>query len=583
MPGADDPTPYVNPNNIGPQDYFGHRLVSSPLVKERLSAQSGSNSDTRRSTSIPRKPVGSPERSKAPSRSSPSVPRKPVRFSTPTRRKDNETSNTVIHTNSLADSVQNDSQAEATPNTIIHKGSPAADTSRHEHHIGASPPKVRELRNLIPRVKVTQDNQPLAHSILDFMSASQRFDSFLDKTLDPLGSGNLSGKEVTATLFRSASTSQAEILPPSDQSPKATSPVRQYNSLKDLPPVNLKDPFAARVPLSSRPAVSTIWAPPTILPSPRRLAPRIITMSTTTTTGSGQHQPLQVQFDNQMDDTIDAHATRPSLQRKSSRIPLRRDSLQNNKQPATQSIVSQANPADIAISSEHLLTPTKLRTARLCHTASPEGEKVGVKITPISISTSHPTHEMVPPAARIAFLSPFQNLRHRVAMKKAENQKREDSLTPPKTRKPVVEVGNVSPKAKGVQGGQGGIGDPSSKLGDPDAYGRQMNGEYVPGRKEDGLMVWHPSPSAKSNKPATPSPSQDRCPHGVVYYGSSPGSPRRLGRVLTSDQKYGIVRRENGSSSIIVGGSSPQGARKALAITTQVSKVSFLHLTSSFE
>ena len=568
MPTADDPTPYVNPNNIGPQDYFGHRLVSSPLAKERLSAQPGSP-DARRSTSIPRKPVGSPTRPQFDQEAhpSPGLSRKPV--GPPRGRKIDESSHTMVHTSSAAGSVPTEHHIEGNSHIMVGKGGPADDSMRSEDHLTSSPQLMRGRRKIVPGFNVTQDSQPLAKSFLESMSASRNFDSFLDTTLkcleDPLG------KKATAILSRSASTSQAAILPPSDQSLEAVSPGKRYLSLKELRPANMRGPFAAQIPLNSKPMVSTIWAPPTILSSPRRLTPRIITIPTITTTGSAQLLPLHVQFDDQ-DDISNAQRRHPSLQRKSSQIPLRPSCLPSSKQPSTPSTTSQADPADIAMSSEHLLAPTKQQTTESCHTTSPGGSKEAVKTTPISISTFHPMREMSLPAAQVAFLSPFQDLRHPARVKMVEAQRQKESLTPPKLRRPVAKAGNISPKAKVAHGGHVGIGDPSkTKLGDYDAYRHAMNMENASPVKitarEDRLVVWHPPPTAGSTKSSQVSGCSGPPSSLRSSQNASPSSRIKL----TTDQKYGILRYGYGSLMLAAGGSpqsgqsSPDGKKKMVS------------------
>ena len=457
MPCAADPTPYVNPYKIGPQDYFGHRQVSSPLARERSSAHS-------EHTAIPRKPVGSPIRRRI--------------------NQSSKSSNTIIHTGSVANSVRNE----------------------HLGYFPQQPP----IRNDYPKVEMTLETQPLVESFLDSISPSQKLDSFLDSIL-PVDPGDPHESEATAISYLSVSMSQAEILQLPDQSPKGTNLEKRYTSLKELPPVNLKDPFMARMSLSSHPiALPSIWAPPTIPISPERPASHII-IPTTITTGHDRLQPRLVQFDGQNEDAGDAQARRPSLQRRTTQIPLRTSSYQNSKQHVVQSRGSHANPADIAISSEHLLGQTKKRTVGLCHTISPGGERAVMKNTPIFMSTPPQTPHQpakVSLTAHTAALTAFLNLRHRAAMKKTVGQDGKDSLAPPTLRMPKKEMRDISPRAKGVLGGQGDIGDLSRTRAEVEAdwnlYQRRLAAAARAGApndgSEDGLVVLHPSPNAENRK-----------------------------------------------------------------------------------
>ncbi|KAG0649356.1 hypothetical protein D0Z07_4196 [Hyphodiscus hymeniophilus] len=540
MPTGDDPTPYTNPHNIGPQDYFGHRLVSSPLIKERLSAQMASPESSRRSTSIPRKPVGSPTRRNEHDTAITCLQQKSV--GSKSRRNVDESTTTIVHTASSVDPIQNEYSKEEISRPVEDKRSPVEHELRKERELRSPPQHIPGSRNGIPRLDITLDSQRLGKSFLEAASVSQKFDSFLGKTLDQ--------------CFDESSRDPPTIGP----KPRGYQPGEALQFSQRASPVNIRDPFAARIPSKFRAMASNIWAPPTILSSSRRLTPRIITIPTTITTGSAQLLPLHVQFDNQRDQRRHVRGRCRSLQRKLSQIPLRTSSLPNSKQPALQSTRSQIDSADIAISSEHLLVATKQRTAESCHTSSPGGEKVVVKTTPISISTSQPTHEMVSPAARIAILASFQNLRHRTPTIKAEAQGKEDYLTPPKLRIPVVEVENISTKAKVAQGGPAGTEDPlKTKSPDDEVDRPTMNvANAIPVKTtgwEDSLVVWHPSPKAENRK-ASPVPPGPPSSSPSPTSGSASSSPRRK---LTSDEKYGIIRRGNGSSSIVIGGGPPAG------------------------
>lgn len=463
------------------------------------------------------------------------IPRKPV--GSPVRRQKNLSSSTIIHTVGAADTVEDDKGVGDAPQ--------------------ASPPKPN---NGIPRVNEPLQTPTLRNSFLDSMLPSPKFDSFLDSTLARLESENLLGREAIATLSRSASTSQAEILPLLDRNPKATNPAKRYNSMRDLPPITLRDPFAARIPLSSRPPISQ----PTIPGSPeRRVSHNIFT---TTTTGSAHPQPLRAEIDGPQDHTSESPAKHPSQPRKTSQVPLRTTSLRNCKPRTAQSKESQATPADIATSSEHLLLQTKQRTARLCHTVSPGGDKVVMKSTPISISTSQPTHQMVLPAARIAVaLTPFQNLRDRAAIMKAGGRK--DSLTPPKSRNLQIEMGNVSPNrtARGDHGDHGGIGDlfRTNKL--ENASNVRSDVGWM-----DSLVVWHPSPGTVSRKSLVGETKELAC-LSRSSAGKDEASPSAT---AASDKKAGVVRvppTQTIRESSVGGGSvSLRAGHGATALKNQV-------------
>ena len=110
------------------------------------------------------------------------------------------------------------------------------------------------------------------------------------------------------------------------------------------------------------------------------------------------------------------------------------------------------------------------------------------------------------PSACMAALTDFQNLKHRVAMKKAKGQDREDSLTPPKIRRSRVET--KGPRVRAVLGGHADTGDPfMTRMKDAHPYLRQgrlssAKRAGVPdGGWEDGLVVWYPSPSAENRGP----------------------------------------------------------------------------------
>lgn len=207
-------------------------------------------------------------------------------------------------------------------------------------------------------------------------------------------------------------------------------------------------------------------------------------MFITTTTGSDPRQHLSGQLDGQ--DTNEDRARVPSLQHKTSRMHLRVDSFQDNRQRQQQSTSHQTHTADTVTSSVHQLEQTKERTARLCQMASPGGEKVELTNIPISISTSL-TPEKEKQAARNAAQMAFQHLRHTLAVSKAERQGK-DQLTPPKLRRQEETKKEVNRAVPGVKGG----------TGSPLKSKQDVKKEPSPNRKKpdsgDRLTVRHPHP-----------------------------------------------------------------------------------------
>ena len=587
MPSAEDPTPYVNPNNIGPRDYFGHRLVSSPLAKERLSIQSGSV-DAHRRTSIPRKPVGSPTHEQIDARHTQSIPSKAI--VSPPRRNVDESSNTIVHTTSAANSFRNEPRMEEVSNKNFHRGNSTEKAMGKDYQLGGASQDMAGLRNDVPKVNAIVDSFPPTKAFLESVPLSQKSDAFLDTNLVPLGPESLLGKEATVTLSPSASTNQAGTLPRLDKSPMGTSSTKLYKSLRELPPVTLKDPFAARITLNCRPMISMTWAPPTILSSPKRVTPKVITIPTTTITGFAPLLPLHAQYDDQEDEMSQSHVRRISIQRKSSRILARTSCHPSSKWPPSRSTGCQTDRADIAMSSERLLATTKPRTTDSCHTLLPDDQNVVVENTPISMSTSHTINGTGLPAARNAYLNPFQNMRRPAAMQKAPARDREEPLTPPRLWAPIMVAANISPGRKVAHGGHVGTEDPFKIKADYDAYRSEMNAEGTSSFKtvgwKDSIVIWHPSPNAEKGESSLnsgPSGPSGRPSFSLSPRNASP-SPRRK---LTSDEKYGIVRHGDGSSSVMTGGSpkivyiSPRAGRNLSHNRGQVSPGPYKHYCTS--
>jgi hypothetical protein len=229
------------------------------------------------------------------------------------------------------------------------------------------------------------------------------------------------------------------------------------------------------------------------------------------------------------------------------------------------------------------------------------GEKVPLQIIPISISTSHPTHEMVLLAARTAARAEKQNLRHRVAMKRTLRPDKEESLTPQKTRRAKVEAGNIYPEVRAAPKGHGGIGDPFvTRLEDAKRYlhERKLSNEARAGGPnvtgndamawEDRLVVSHPEPNLENRKSLVVPGALEILDYNYLTRSmskeivSSPRSP-------PFDERAGIVRVSPASSnsfspigarSLPIGGrSSPLAIRNASSITGLVSRSSVGMLT----
>jgi hypothetical protein len=108
--------------------------------------------------------------------------------------------------------------------------------------------------------------------------------------------------------------------------------------------------------------------------------------STITTTGSSHLRRLPSQLDGQ-DDCESNNQIHPVLRHKTSMIPLRSNSLPNNKRDDKLNEKSLTRPADTDTHSERQLNQTKHRTERLCRAGSPGEKKATKKSTHTSTST----------------------------------------------------------------------------------------------------------------------------------------------------------------------------------------------------
>ncbi|TAQ84405.1 hypothetical protein B7494_g7275 [Chlorociboria aeruginascens] len=469
MPSAANPTPYMQANSSKKHDYFGPNLTNSPLphvphvphVHQNLqvdtvdkSHQASRASDTQlndtalqnpaREITIRRKSIGSPP-----------------------RRRRNESSATIIHNKSMYDPIQ------------------------------CSPAVVHESRNSNSPVKMqtptTESKAPMQPALSPTSSPQPR--PFLEIKVDSHRTGDCRENRATVISSQSVSTNQAVNHRQSVQNPEGSNPKQCIIPLDRFPPVTLKNPTAARIPSSSQAPrdTLTLWAPPTTTPTKAGEDPYTIIHTTTTTGCSLLHRPPQ--FDGALETGRIILETAIPLQCKPSPNSLRVSSHPAMIQSKVQSNESQARPAGTGISSDPQLTPTKQRVARLCHRGSPEGEKVEMKSTPISTSTSPQAAERQKLAAQNAALVAYQHSRHWAAVKRAGGQEG-DALTPPKMRRALPR--DVHREFQIVPGGRGDIGDPSRTRDEVESNPELLTRRLAAGaraggprdRPEDSLVVW---------------------------------------------------------------------------------------------
>jgi hypothetical protein len=452
MPCAAEPTPYVNNTLLRQDDYFGHRVVSSPLLRQRSDQATDISSFNSRSRTIttPRKPVGSPS-----------------------HRCNEESSDTIVHNNSSITPVP----------------------------IQPAPPH----RPQQPQISSFSD---MGRAVLEQNSCHtppEKQDPFLGKEALSSEPADPHERKATVISFRSASTRQVAIRPPLAQSHSA----QHIISLNKLALVSLKDPIAARIPSSYQTPKGPLstWAPPTIIKTKPDRPTSSINTSTIITTGCAPLQRLLGQLDGASGIRNDTLSRRQCLQQMSSQIPLRTCSHQRSKPSEMQRTLSQIHPVNIGISSEHQLNLTKQRSVRLCQISSLGGDRMELKSIPISISTSPLSPEKQKEAAHNAALLAFQQLRHQIAMKKTEGQSG-GQLTPPKIRKQKGEDMrelNTKKVHRIVRGESGDTGDLSKlkeagrglKVSQKRAVGAAVRLAMPRIGPSDKPAVWHPEPSAE--------------------------------------------------------------------------------------
>ncbi len=452
MPCAAEPTPYMKKALVIQDDYFGHRVVSSAVVRQLPDQTTDASSSNPRSIIIPRKPVGSPSR----------------------------------HRN------------ERSSDTIVHK-----DSSINPVPIQTSLPHPTQ------QTQVSSFPNP-AFAIVghDVCPGPPEEHPFLGKEALSSEEAGPYKRKATAISFRSASTRQVTVRPPLAQSLT----VQRIISLNELPPVSLKDPITARIPSSYQipKGPLPIWAPPTIIKTEADRPVSSINTSTIITTGCAPLQRLPGQVDGASDIQNDTPSREHRLQHKSSQIPLRTSSHQKNRERDMHGTLSPIHPVNTVTSSEHQLNLTKQRSIRLLQMSSRGRDRTELKSTPISISTSPARPEKQKETAQNAALLAYQQLRHQVAMKKTEGQIR-GLLTPPKARMQRREDTRDA-TAKGVHkiapGESGGTGSPSKIKREPGrALGASQTGrvgavrvaQETRGGASDKLAAWRPELSAERN------------------------------------------------------------------------------------
>ncbi|KAI9054675.1 hypothetical protein LZ554_001827 [Drepanopeziza brunnea f. sp. 'monogermtubi'] len=515
MPTGDDPTPYISGRLIRPQDYFGHRAASSPLMQDRLSSRSSERTSLQRQHSVHRKAVGSPspyaKRPSVPRQHS--IPRKEV--GSPSRRKSNESSITIVHNPAISIPLKQKPVEEnvqhLTPQPIVHVESgpqqiviqvqdeplstPASQVPvtgkrsslqsvpdsqtisqpgpmNRPEGIGSTlaseatmtkshtAPCVHRSPQEGPLNTQQANGSPKAPALATMRSPSRRLSSFLEKEARWGEYEDPQERKASAISFQSVSTKHVQVQLPSAQSQRNVSrQAKVITYLNELPPIKLKPPYAASIPSSYPPKESyPVWMPPTIIKTEPDSPPLFTNTIITTTTGLDPYQRLPGQTDGP-EDFMNVSQGVSAPQHPQRGMTLGVDSAQSTKPREQQNESQHAHPADIVISSEHHLEETKQRTARLCQMVSPDGERVELKNTPISISTSL-TPERERQAARSAARMAFQHPRHSMAKEKAEDAVAEQ-LSPARTRKQKSDEKKGETKTGASPSGRGDTGNRS--------------------------------------------------------------------------------------------------------------------------
>lgn len=444
MPTAADPSPYVIPSNTEQWDYFGHCNMSALMTSDI--PKSGSRSRPFQDRTITRKAVGSP----------------------PSQHR---ASASIVQAQRKYGSLNNAPSAleshQAVSSISIRNYSPKVEPCFGD--------------KAIPKDRTAPTEHPKS------LAPAQRPYSFLDRTLVPSRAWDQGTKEAIATLYRSASTNQAVSARPLSQNLRYSNPDKRITSLKEFPPVSLKDPITARMPSSLPPSPQVVWNSLTVIDVQPVNQISSTTIPITTTTGYDLPQHHSSQLDGPVETMDQDLANLTFLQGSSTPNPSRTSSPKSHEPNNEHNSMSHIHPAAIVTLSEHQLALTKERTARLCPTVSPERE-VQSKNIPISTYTFHQTPERANQGAYNAALTAFGNSRRKAAMEKVKGQDA-DQLTPPKTG-----------------GGPGDIGHHSKNKDDANQYEKSLiigpNGGGAKSDGQDGLVVWHMSPFAKRGEDA---------------------------------------------------------------------------------
>lgn len=457
MPTAADPSPYINQANIEPKDFFGHRNVSSPLAPIYPKLETSSSQP--QNLVISRKPVGSP----------------------PSRQ--NSTSS-VVHTKKNSDLSKNLTRGAEIPLVPLFF---------ENDFSGIEPDYSKKAIPLATPVPTMQPKPP---------SPTVQSHTFLDRTRILSEVGYAHKKEATANSYRSALTSQAVLGLPLPQSLKRLNQGKPIISLDDFPPISLKDPITARMPSDHPPSPLLLWAPPTITDTEPNGPISFTTTPITITTGCAPPLDRPIQLDGSLETTEHSPVHQQPLQHKPNPRLSRTGSQQSQRLNDTHSSMFHVHPADIVTFSEHQLTPTKHRTARLCQTTSPEREEAQSRSIPTSISMSPGTPEKANHGAYSAAVRAFQNSRHLAAMK-GKGEQDGSHLTTPKTRKGLMEgSSDIERKFMVVPGGLGDIGRHSRNEDDIILYQKSLliaTKSRGASERQDDLVVWRLSPTAEKN------------------------------------------------------------------------------------
>jgi hypothetical protein len=407
-PSANHPVPYTDTKSIRQQDYFGHRYASSPLARDDGSHTSDKRSVGLRPNVIPRKPIGSSS-----------------------RRADDGSRDTIVHSSSVHTPLRSQ---KSNKKSSLKTGEIESKTAQ-------------ELDSVLKASSFISTPLP-----------------FLGQRASFMGPLDLPERRVIATSYRSASTSRVQIRPQLGQNPENIKPGKRIRSLNELPPVYIKDPIAARDPLSSQiPRTKfPIWSPPTILETQADQQPSFTSTSITTITGPALPQPLP-QLDGVLESMNAVQAKAPVLSYKMNRTTLRNHSPQQESPKELQSHESQRLQADIGTLSESQVTPTKQRIATLCQAASAEGVNIEMQSTPTSTSTSQRRRRKEKQTAREAARMAFHHL--------------QNPMAPQRTHSPSNMSREALEATPAIIGSAGSSATPA---------------------REDRLVVKHPEPEAEN-------------------------------------------------------------------------------------